>query len=46
MCKVIQVHPRGYDAWKAQPQSLRAKEDQRMLDLLKQAWLESGGVHG
>ena len=46
MCKVMQVHPNGYYAWKAEPQSLRAKDDQRLLDLLKQAWLESGGVYG
>jgi len=46
MCKVMQVHPSGYYAWKAAPQSLRAKEDQRLLGLLKQAWLESGGVYG
>ncbi|MCZ8221458.1 MAG: IS3 family transposase [Acidovorax sp.] len=46
MCKVMQVHPSGYYAWKAAPQSLRAKDDQRLLGLLKQAWLESGGVYG
>ena len=46
MCKVMQVHPSGYYAWKAQPRSPRAKEDQRLLGLLKQAWLESCGVYG
>ena len=46
MCKVMQVHASGYYAWKAQPQSARAKDDQRLLGLLKQAWLESGGVYG
>ena len=46
MCKVMQLHPSGYYAWKAAPQSLRAKDDQRLLGLLKQAWLESGGVYG
>ena len=46
MCKVMQVHPSGYYAWKAAPQSPRAKDDQRLLGLLKQAWLESGGVYG
>lgn len=29
-----------------QPQSQRAIDDQRLLGLLKQAWLESGGVYG
>lgn len=46
MCRVMQVHPSGYYAWKAAPQSLRAKDDQRLTGLLKQAWLESGGVYG
>ena len=42
----MQVHPSGYYAWKAQLHSPRAKHDQRLLGLLKQAWLESGGVYG
>jgi nicotinamide riboside transporter PnuC len=37
LCKVMQVHPSGYYAWKAEPQSPRAKDDQRLLGLLKQA---------
>lgn len=46
MCKVMKVHPSGYYAWKAEPASPRAKDDQRLLGLLKHAWLESGGVYG
>lgn len=46
MCRVLQVHPSGYYAWKACPQSHRADDDQRLLGLLKHAWLESGGVYG
>ena len=46
MCRVLRLHPSGYYAWKAQPQSPRALDDQRLLGLLKQAWLESGGVYG
>lgn len=46
MCKVIQLHPSRYYARKAAPQSPWAKDDQRLLALLKQAWLESGGVYG
>jgi putative transposase len=46
MCRCLKVHPSGYYAWKLQPQSARAKDDQRLLGLLKQAWLESGGVYG
>jgi len=33
MCKMMRVHPGGYYAWKAQPQSPRAKDDQRLLGL-------------
>ncbi len=40
------VHPSGYYAWKAQPLSIRAKEDQRLTGPIKQSWLESGGVYG
>ncbi|WP_235516104.1 IS3 family transposase [Acidovorax sp. Root219] len=46
ICKVMQLHPSGYYAWKAAPQSPRAEDDQRLLGLLIQAWLESGGVYG
>ena len=40
------VHPSGYYAWRAQPDSPRAKDDQRLLGLIKKFWLESGGVYG
>lgn len=43
---MLRLHPSGYYAWKAKPQSHRAIDDQRLLGLLKQAWLESGGVYG
>jgi len=46
MCKVMQVHPSGYYAWKTDPMSTRAQDDQRLSGLLKHAWLESGGVYG
>ena len=46
LCEVLKVHPSGYYAWKRSPQSARAKEDQRLLGLVKQSWLESGGVYG
>lgn len=46
LCQTLKVHPSGYYAWLAEPQSARAKEDQRLLGLIKQAWLESGGVYG
>jgi putative transposase len=40
------VHPSGYYAWKSEPTSARQKEDQRLGGLIKQSWLESGGVYG
>ncbi len=46
LCQTLKVHPSGYYAWLAEPQSTRAKEDHRLLGLIKQAWLESGGVYG
>ncbi len=46
LCHVMNVHPSGYYAWKAEPASLRQQDDQRLLGLIKQSWLESGGVYG
>jgi putative transposase len=46
MCRVLGVHRSGYYAWLRLPLSDRAKEDQRLLGSIKQAWLESGGVYG
>lgn len=46
MCRVMDVHPSGYYAWKKQPLSARAKDNQRLLGLIKQSWLESGCVYG
>ena len=46
LCHVMAVHPSGYYAWKAEPASLRQQDDQRLLGLIKQSWLESGGVYG
>jgi len=46
MCQVMGVHPSGYYAWKKQPLSAQAKENQRLLGLIKQSWLESGCVYG
>ena len=43
---MMAVHPSGYYAWRAQPDSPRAKDDQRLRGLIKKFWLESGGVYG
>jgi len=42
----MNVHPSGYYAWQAAPNSERAIEDQRLLGHIKQSWLESGSVYG
>ena len=43
---MMAVHPSGYYAWRSEPQSERYKNDQRLMGLIKQSWLESGCVYG
>lgn len=43
---MMQVHPSGYYEWRVRPLSARAREDARLSGLIKQSWLESGGVYG
>lgn len=43
---MFDVHPSGYYAWNKQPHSKRAETNQRLTGLIKQFWLESGGVYG
>lgn len=46
LCGLLALHPSGYYAWRRQPQSRRAKANARLGGLIKQFWLESGGVYG
>ncbi|WP_350616605.1 IS3 family transposase [Pseudomonas sp. HY7a-MNA-CIBAN-0227] len=46
LCLTLAIHPSGYYAWLSKPQSARAKDDQRLLGLIKHSWMESGGVYG
>ncbi len=46
MCRVLKVHQSGFYAWLKNPMSRRATEDNRLMALLKQAWLESSCVYG
>ena len=46
LCRMMQIHPSGYYAWLKQPVSARQKEDNRLLGLIKQFWLESGCIYG
>ena len=43
---MMAVHPSGFYAWCAEPDSQRALEDRRLLGPIKQSWLESGAVYG
>lgn len=45
-CSVIDVHPSGSYACKKHTLSEKILDAQRLLGLLKQAWLESGCVYG
>lgn len=46
LCRLLEVHPSGYYAWQKQPRSARTIVNQRLTGLIKQLWLESGGVYG
>jgi len=46
LCRMMRVHRSGYYAWVKQPKSPRQKENERLLGLIKQFWLESGCVYG
>lgn len=46
LCRVIGVHRSGFYAWCRQPQCRRAREDARQTGLVKQFWIESGGIYG
>lgn len=40
------MHPSGYYAWLRQPKSKQQKANDQLTGLIKQFWLESGGVYG
>lgn len=46
LCQMMEVHPSGYYAWRTRSVGLRARDDARLVGLIKQSWLESGGVYG
>lgn len=46
LCRMMRVHRSGYYAWIKQPKSARKKDDERLVGLIKQFWLESGCVYG
>ena len=46
LCSTLDVHHSGYYAWLKQPISKTAKKRQQLSALIKQFWIESGGVYG
>ena len=46
MCRLLGVHRSGFYAWRREPRCRRALEDDRQTGLIKQFWIESGGVYG
>jgi len=46
LCRLLEVHPSGYYARCNVPRSAREIEDERLTGLIKQFWLESGGIYG
>ena len=46
LCRLLEVHPSGYYAWLKHPRSAGTIVNQRLTGLIKQFWLQSGGVYG
>ncbi len=46
MCRMLRVHPSGFYAWLKQPFIKRAVEDTRQINMLQEAWEDSGKVYG
>ncbi len=46
MCRVLDVAPSGYYDWLKQPVSHRAKEDARLLSLIRASFVASHGIYG
>jgi len=46
MCRVLRVHRSGFYSWIKDPLSARSKEDIRLLESIRIAYEESGGIYG
>lgn len=46
MCRVLKVARAGFYAWLHQPNSNRAIQDERLLGLIRDSYVASGGVYG
>lgn len=46
MCRVLKINRSGFYAWLKQPLSKRSVEDSRLLKLIKEFYIASGGTYG
>jgi putative transposase len=46
MCRVLRVHRSGFYSWIKDPLSARSKEDLQLLESIRIAYEESGGIYG
>ncbi|MAE91013.1 MAG: hypothetical protein CMI67_15745 [Pelagibaca sp.] len=46
ICEALAIQRSGFYAWMDQPKSKRRLEDERLMELIKHSWLESGCVYG
>ena len=46
MCRVLKVAKAGFYKWLHEPKSQRAKEDKRLVGLIRYSYAASGGVYG
>ena len=46
MCRVLKVHRSGFYAWIRGPLSARSEEDLRLVESIRIAYEESGGIYG
>jgi putative transposase len=46
LCRILQVARAGFYKWLHQPDSERAREDARLLTLIRDSYVGSGGVYG
>jgi putative transposase len=46
MCRVLRVHRSGFYAWLRRPISNRSKEDQRLLELVRESYIASDKSYG
>jgi putative transposase len=46
MCRALEVSPAGYYAWRARKPSQRAAENERLVEQIKAAHVESRGLYG